>query len=232
MITLMHPLLSSRIILSEDAPAILTIENPTTLAALVQDIQSQINNEPGGFKLLDELKDVTFSKDVALVHSPFMLDFEQRKLMTRIQTDLNQLSMMSEHFESTAKIQTALQNYLHELEADYNVPLRWDLEISAANIAKAANIGIMTDGLSLTERILLFLQVSTFLKVAKYFVFIHLRPFLTTEQLRDVFYEARLKKYCLLLVEGKDMPRCDDCERRLTIDDSLCEIVNDFADIR
>ena len=232
MITLMHPLLASRIILSADEPAILIVENPGTLAALVQDLQAQTNNEPGGFKMMDDLKDITISKDVALVHSPFMLDFEQRKLMTRIQSDLNQLSMSPEHYESTAGIQTALQDYLQELEADYIVPLQWDVEISAANIAKAANLGIMTDGLSLSERVLLFLHVSSALKVAKYFVFVNLRPFLTTEQMRDLLHEARLKKYYLLLIEGKDMPRCDNCERRLTIDDSLCEIVNDFADIR
>ena len=162
MITLMHPLLASRIILSADEPAILIVENPGTLAALVQDLQAQTNNEPGGFKMMDDLKDVTISKDVALVHSPFMLDFEQRKLMTRIQSDLNQLSMSPEHYESTAGIQTALQDYLQELEADYIVPLQWDVEISAANIAKAANLGIMTDGLSLSERVLLFLQVYFF----------------------------------------------------------------------
>ena len=232
MITLMHPLLPSRIFLSEDEPAVLTLENPGLLAALVQDLQAQTNNEPGGFQLLDGLKAVTFSKDVALVHSPFVLDFEQRRLMTRIQSDLNALSMSPEHYESTAQIQTALQNYLHELEAAYTVPLQWDVEISAANIAKAANLGIMTEGLSLPERVLLFLQTSTALKVAKYFVFVNLRPFLSQEQLRDMLHEVRLKKYCLLLIEGKDMPRCDACERRLTIDDALCEIVNDFADFR
>lgn len=232
MITLMHPLLVSRIVLTQDAPTILTVEHPDTLTSLVQDLHAQTNNETGGFQLCEDLKPVNIAKELSLVHSPFALDFEQRKLLTRIQTDLNQLSMSPEHYQSTATIQTALQNYLHELECDYTIPLQWDVEICAANIAKAANLSIMTDGLSLPERILLFLQAATTLKLARFFVFVHLRPFLTPKQLRDLFYEARLKKYCLMLIEAKDMPRCDAAERRLTLDADLCEIANDFADMK
>ena len=232
MITLTHPSIPSRLVLSQDMPAVLTVENAKVFTALVQDLLAQSDNEPGGFVLMDELKPLTISREVQLILSPFALDFEQRKIMTKIAADLNQLSMQPEHYESTASLQTALQNYLEELEADYSVPLKWDIEISAGNIAKAANIGIMTDGLSLPERILTFMQVATSLKLAKFFVFVQLRPFLSSEQLETFLYEARLKKYCILLLEGHDVPRHGNQERRLTIDDALCETVNDFADLR
>ena len=232
MITLTHPLLISRLVLSPDIPAVLTIENAQLFSWIVQDLVTQTDGEPGGFVLMDDLKQLTFSKEVQLILSPFALDFEQRKIVTKITNDLNLISMQPEHYESTAAIEASLQNYLEELNADYTIPLKWDIEITAGNIAKAANLGIMTDGLSLLERILTFMQVATALRIARVFVFTQLCPFLSAEQLDALFYEARLKKYCILLVEGADVPKKGRFERRMTIDDSLCEIINDFAELQ
>lgn len=230
MISMTHSAFNARVILSEDNPAIITIEKHELFSLLIMQLQLQINNEPGDFNISRDYKPVTISKEVELIHSPVLLDFGQRKILLRICSDLDKLSMSAEHYEATAQMQQAVQTFLERMSSDYTVPLVWDFEISAGNLAKAANIKADVEELSMVSRILTYMEILTSLKIASIFVFVNLLTYLNTEQIQTLFNESRLKKYCILLLENHNMPRITDFERHLTLDGDMCEIVNDFAD--
>ena len=230
MISMTHSALNSRVILSDDNPAIVTIEKQEIFSLMSMQLQMQINNEPGDFNFSRDYKPITISKEVELIHSPVLLDFGQRKILLRICSDLDKLSMSAEHYEATAQMQQAVQTFLDRMSASYTIPLIWDLELSAGNLAKAANIKADIEELSLVSRILTYMEILTSLKIANIFVFVNLRTYLNAEQLKSLFYESRLKKYSMLLLENRTMPRITDYERHLTMDEDMCEIINDFAD--
>lgn len=229
MITLTHSALNSRVLLSEDNPAIVTIESQTVFSLLISQMQAQINNEPGDFNISKDYKPITISKEVDLIHSPFLLDFGQRKILLRICSDFDKLSMSSEHYEATAQMQQAVQLFLERMSSVYSVPLLWDIELTAGNLAKAVNIKVDIEELSIVGRLLTYMEIMTTLKIASIFVFVNLSTFLTSEQLKSLFHEVRLKKYCMLLFENRSMPRNTEFERHLIVDADLCEIINDFS---
>ena len=173
MISMTNSALNSRVILSEDNPAIVTIENHEIFSLMIMQLQMQIDNEPGDFTFSRDYKPITVSKEVELIHSPVLLDFVQRKILLRICSDLDKLSMSAEHYEATAQMQQAVQTFLDRMSAAYTIPLIWDLELSAGNLAKAVNIKADIEELSLVYRILTYMEILTSLKIANIFVFVN-----------------------------------------------------------
>ena len=229
MITLTHSALNTRVLLSEDNPTIVTIESQEVFSLLISQMFAQINNEPGDFNISRDYKPITISKEVDLVHSPFLLDFGQRKILLRICSDFDKLSMSSEHYEATAQMQQAVQLFLERMSSFYPAPLVWDIELTAGNLAKAVNIRVDVEELSMVERLLTYMEIMTTLKIVSIFVYVNLSTYFTSEQLKSLFYEVRLKKYCMLLFENRSMTRITDFERHLTVDADMCEIINDFS---
>ena len=114
----------------------------------------------------------------------------------------------------------------------YSAPLIWDIDVSAGNLAKAANIKVDIDELPVVGRILTYMEIMTTLKIASIFAFVNLGTYINQDQMRSLLYESRLKKYCILLLENRAISRLTEFERHLTIDVDLCEVINDFANIK
>lgn len=223
-----HTSITSQIALSEDYPSILTIESPSVLNQILQDMRSQSQNDFGGIKLIENFKELTFSKEAEIVWSPYLIDFGARRLMARVSSDLDKISTDESHYELTGRMQSILEQYFDRLTQDYEIPLVWDDAITAGNLMKAANVRIDTDGLSFTEKLITYMDMITSLRLARVFIFTYLRTIFTDEDLKDFYRELRLRKFCCLFLENCQKPRVCAYERHLVVDASLCEIVNDF----
>lgn len=223
-----HTSITSQIALGEDYPSILTIEAPGVLNQILQDMRSQSQNDFGGIKLIENFKELTFSKEAEIVWSPYLIDFGARRLMARVSSDLDKISTDESHYELTGRMQSILEQYFDRLTQDYEIPLVWDDAITAGNLMKAANVRIDTDGLSFTEKLITYMDMITSLRLARVFIFTYLRTIFTDEALKDFYRELRLRKFCCLFLENCQKPRVCAYERHLVVDASLCEIVNDF----
>ncbi len=230
---LYHPDLQTELFLSEDAPTVVAVEAPALFYRLIAHLyaQSLAKEEGGDFSLRYQHNELNITKEIDLVLNPLLLDFNQKKIINRILNDLDKLAAESKNLNATAKLQTTLQEYFADLTLDYPVPLTWTDDILISNIAKVLELTIDVGDLPLVQKIVVYMQLLTELKLARIFSFVNLRSFLSAEQLGELYHEARLGKYRLLLWESTAMPRIEPEEQRLTLDNELCIIENDFEEL-
>ena len=230
MMRLYHHELQTHIVLSEDFPAVVTAESPALFYRLISSLWWQTQNQPvdDEFSLDEDYKQLNISKELEIVLNPLLLDFKQRKIVNKILLDFDRLAAEPENIEATAELNTLLEKYLARISLDYPVPLKWSDDILVSNLAKGLEISVDTEELDLVQRILTYLQLLTSLRMARIFSFVHLKSFLSIEQLSNLYHEARLKKYCLLLWERSASQSDHPYEKHLTIDEDLCVVTNDF----
>ncbi len=230
MMRLYHQELQSQIVLSEDFPAVVTVESPNLFYRLISNLWCQTQNQPTNSEFTLDLnyKALNISKELDLVLNPLLLDFKQRKILNKIFLEFDRLAAEPENIEETAKLHTVLEKYFSRISINYPVPLKWSDNILMSNIAKALELAIDVDELDLVQQLLTYMQLLTSLRVTSVFSFVHLKSFLNDRQLSDLYHESILKKYTLLLWENHESPHVLPIEKRLTIDDDLCVITNDF----
>lgn len=230
---LIHPDLQSQVILSENSPAVITVEAPDIFYRLVRQIyaQAQARDDEGDFSLSENYKELNISKEIEVTLNPILIDFGQRKIINRIFSDFDRLAAEPEHLEATAELHTSVEKYLARLAVDYPVPVIWSDDFVVSNIVKSMDLAIDVHEMELVSRILTYMQLLTSLRLARIFTFVNLKSYLTTEQLIELYHESRLKKYTLLLLESRSAPHVEDYEKCLTLDADLCVVVNDFNEI-
>lgn len=228
MIILSHPLLPAVIPVSGDMVSSVMIENPKILRNIIEELYAQVSGEDGDWQMTENFKSLLISKSVELILTPFGLDFGQRKIMTKIYSDLEKLSVEPEWFERTTEFRMQTQAYLQDLLLQYSVALTWDDMISTTALTKAANVQVDTEEMSCLDKILAYLRLFSELRLAKVFVFVNLKSFLTQEELLLLYREARLYKYALLCLENHQHDKIEDYEKILLLDEDLCEIINEL----
>lgn len=230
---LIHPDLQSEVDVSPDHVSVIAIESADLFSRLTYQLFAKLDSataENSDFRLVENFKELNIAKEVDMVHSPLLLDFNQKKITNRIVSDLERVASEPEMIEETAGIVTHLEKYLNQLAVSYSVPISWDDSIVVSSIAKAVNVKVDVDDMELVPRLLTYMHLLTALKIAKVFIFVNLKSYLSKSYLEELYHEARLKKYPLVLLESQGRPRIEEYEKRLTIDDDLCLVVNDFEE--
>ena len=200
----------------------LVLENKQHMIDVIQNLILQLKGDEGDFVLSAE-KNVKFDKVVEFIANPFEIDFNNKKIVTKLFEQL--IAVASECVEEykfiNGKIVGTLDDICSKIEY-YNV--EYNLEYEWKSIFKLYNVRIGENYNSLCEKIEEYVKVLADILHIKLLIFLNIKEYLTEEEIDNLQKICFYKKIFLLLIESEERFVLDN-EKTFIIDKDRCLIV-------
>lgn len=218
--TLAYPLLNEPIRFTENRVNVLVIENAAELRRFLFCLKDQVNGLAGELVLGEDGDVIEMHKNAFLITDPFALDFDSKKLLTKITQDACSAGAdFAEEFYSVMvqlnKLAQQISSSL-EYEASFEPVSFWD------ELVKIMGFRVDLETLNFPEQLLECIKLQRLFFGKKLFIFYNLKACLSPEELelfyRSVFYE----KLDILLIEDTKRNINYFCENTVIVDKDLC----------
>ena len=200
----------------------LDIEFEENIIDVIQNLILQLKGDEGDFVLSAE-KNVKFDKVVEFIANPFEIDFNNKKIATKLFEQLT--AVASECVEKynfiNGKIVGTLDDICSKIEysnVEYNLEYEWK------SIFKLYNVRIGENYNSLYEKIEEYVKVLADILHIKLLIFLNIKEYLTEEEINNLQKICFYKKIFLLLIESEERFALDN-EKTFIIDKDRCLIV-------
>ena len=221
---LVHPLLEKPILFEENMANILVVENQKVFAEMVWELFNQTNGGEGQFILSSELKQLELNKRMDLVIDLFSLDFNQKKILNKLFSQLKEIATGGEYYEDSMCLIGEITTYLERIMQSIQYPLGYNSEFDISTIFKLVDVKIDITYETLLEKIIDYITlIQEFLGI-NLFVFVNLKCFLSFEELEQLYLSIAYKKCNILLLENSINEKRLEQEIIRIIDSDLCEI--------
>ena len=105
---LAHASLDEPIKLTKGIPHILVLEEKKLRVQLIEELKSQIEQGEETFVLSEEDRVLKMDKIAAIILDPFSLDFNQKKIISKIQAALKEIALDESNYEESMRIAGAV----------------------------------------------------------------------------------------------------------------------------
>lgn len=221
---LVHPRIEEQIEFKENVINVLCIENKTMFNEIVSDFLVQINGEDGDFILSEKGKELSIKKSVELVLSPFIMDFNSKKILSSIYGDLKENAYQQDYYANTVKLLSEISGYISNVVDEYKYPLEISEEINIEDVFKLASLKVDNSNSTLVDKIVDYVELVTTVLNVKLVVFVNLKSYIEEEQLGELYKTIINKKINVLLIENMMISSKIEGEKGIIIDKDLCEI--------
>lgn len=203
---------------------VLQIEDATYFSKVIQEFIDQSKTGEGKFVLSDGDKILDFTQTVDFIFSPFVLNFENKKFITGIVKQLQEIAQEEEYME-TQNISGEVFRYLYRLldYMDVDVKLNDELDIQQL-LLKVAGLHLVRDEGNLLECLTEYLFLSHKLLNTKLIVGVNFETYFSDDQLALLENTVIYGKISLLLLENKAKYGIINKWTGLIIDKDFCEI--------
>lgn len=213
-----------QILFQENRINVLCIESQKKFREFIGELKIQMEQGQGRFVLSEDGKELELNKHLELIVNLFALDFNQKKILNRIYSHLEKYAREEDLYLETCRIQTALNSYMEQLGCGFDYPLHYSDEISISNLCKLMDLKIDMEYDSFLEQLADYMTIIHELFGCRCFVFVNLKSFLSTEELKELHRFVGYKKLFLLLLENNDTDCREAFEDYFLWDQDLCEI--------
>lgn len=221
---LVHPFLEKPIVFEENNMNVLVIENQKVFSELVWELLEQINDKEGRFLLSSDLKLLELKKSMDLVIDLFSLDFNQKKIISKVYSQLKMVAVGSEYYMDSTCLIGEIVHYLEKILQDIHYPLEYDQEMDIGAIFKFADVKIGITYGTLIEKLIDYLALMQELCGISFFVFVNLKCYLSDEEVEQLYHFVAYKKFNILLLENTMREKRFEQEKIRIIDIDMCEI--------
>ena len=201
---------------------VLVIEHTSMLSNVLQELYAQSEGKDGGFIVAEEEQIFQFSQIVSVILEPFSLQCNNKKLLNLLYKQLEKEAMENLYPETMA-LHTQILQYIEKLFVQLPYPLVCGDTIELPALWKAVQIEFDDTAESLCESILNYLQILATFTHIRIVIFLHLKAYLSPDQLQEIYQYAFYQKLHLLLLESSVYGKID-CENTWIIDSDLCII--------
>ena len=201
-------------------------ENEIEFEECFRNIISSINSKILGeeinevFLLNDEKEELDMNKEVLMVLDVFNIDYNSKKILSKIYELIEEKIVMNQDFEIDNKI-FELRNYI--IEEINELPFEFIMkdEIKIMDILKMYSLKIDSDNYNkLTEKIEFLIDIISTLKIAKILIIPNMKLFLTDEEVVEVYKYSLYNNVNLLIIERNDRKKLK-YEKKLVIDENF-----------
>jgi len=203
---------------------VLIIENMKYFSEIIQELLIQINGDEGRFVFSQKGEEVPLKSNAELIIDFFSIDCNQRKMLTKLYSQMDEIAHDEELIEDTLILKSELHRLIFMIEDRLNMKVACDERISIEAVLKAVNIRFDVDELSISEKIIEYMEISSKILKTKLFIFVNLKAYLLPEELDLLFEQIIYNKYNVLIIESTPRDVESRFEKRHIIDMDLCEI--------
>ena len=223
---LAHSAYGRPVCLREGTVQVLAVESPKLFRQMVQELEGLPPGEHGDFVLSKDFTPIPLATHAALIKDILHPDFTQRKIVARILQMLETRAADEQFFVMTREMMGRLEQYLAVLTESVDIPLTFDAEMDLVSLLKAAGVRVAEDA-GTVERLCGYMDLLTELNLASFFVFVNLKAYLDTEELKLFYTHIAYRQYRVLLLESSCRKGLRELEHTVLIDADRCEVIND-----
>lgn len=136
-----HPELDFYIDEKENFSAVLVIENENFLYKLLLELKKQIDSGDGRFVFSEEFDIVSAGRNVFLITDLLDIELNKKKILSKIYSDLAERATREENYEKTARVLSALEDYISDLTEQFDAELEYSLP-SPDSLLKMFNVKV------------------------------------------------------------------------------------------
>lgn len=206
----------------ENSVNVIYIENKDILSRFIQDIIHQINGNVNSFIIEENEKSINFTKYVECIISPFLLDVNNKRIITKLYKELNEYAV-DNLIDKTVEINSMILKYLDNLTCNQVYPLEYEVDINVIDILKMYNVRISVEETTLAENMLNYIKFMKRICGLKVFFLINIKQYFKQEDMLSIYKECLYEKINLILVESS-YNNSYDYEKAWIIDNDLCII--------
>ena len=200
----------------------IVVENQNYYYQLIRDLKSQIDGKEGGWVLSKNDKILPINKNIELLVDFFDIDVNKKTLITKVISALEKTASDEKFIDRTLQLLSEIEKYVYELTEDYEISIDCD-KVMVAQLLKALGITIHIDSDEITEILYTYMQLIERFVGERLFVFVNLKSYVSAEKFSMFVDTVTRHGFQTLFFDNKEYPVLDN-ERRLIIDDDLCEI--------
>lgn len=200
----------------------LCVENPHSFRLITENIWKQENGESGDLFLTTTGKEVNWSKEICTVWTPFAVDINERKIISKVYSMLQNIVEM-ECSEKANLVNARIVELLDDLGAKFNFPLDFKLEIDFQQIFKAYDVKIEMESISLVERLINFIKIAHQILNINVFIFINPMQYFSEDERKTLNESIEYEHVTLLIIEN-NMPITFINEKWWVVDRDNCII--------
>lgn len=199
------------------------IESPMLFSKYVQELYSQCQGKEGKFVLSDQNKILDIAKSVEMILNPFAIDINDKKIINKLYSQLNEVAIDGDNYLSTQEIMQVIYKYISELEQKTEHILLMEKQIDLPLLFKAAGVKHEVFEEDFVHTISRYIRVVCDVLKVKVIIFVNLRSYLSDIQLEEILMEANYQEVKILMIESHEKS-CLEGVRRYIIDSDQCEI--------
>lgn len=223
MITLKHYNWEHTIKFNDGSITHLFIESPMTYRNYVSELLLQINGEEGDF-ILSDTEELSIPKKLAILTDPINLQFDEKKINSKINKDLLSIASNSQALERTSfSLISLLEQYASEIAEDYGYNIDYETP-DISSILKLLSFHITTEYESLADKILEWMNITHDILKIDNFILLNLQTYFTEKEIDQLCIEASSSKHNLLLIDQFNTYKKHNV---ITIDSDNCELFNE-----
>ena len=215
-------LFSGEIVIENEVVSSLIIEKPDVMYKLIDQLYKSINGEENDIVLSDENTILKISKNVELVTTFIPFNINEKRLITKINSLLEQEAVNEIHYYETMNLLTSIEKYVNKI-ADV-LPCNIDYSnINISSLIKMCGISIVDDGVSVIERVFNYMTLVRELLGEKVFVFVNMHSFFDINEMKMFVDTLIAHKFYVLLIDSNEYGKINKV-RRVIVDKDLCII--------
>lgn len=198
------------------------IENPSMLYRFLADMRETVEGQAEKIVLSSDNKIVDFSKNVELLTDFIRFDLNQKALLSKIMTSIDQISQNDKFYDKSQQILARIESHIMELTIDFPCELEYE-KLNMLSVIKAMGISLTDDYSCLEEKLLAYMDMVRDFLNKKLFILVNCRGFIPCHQMQDFVNTTLQREHEILFVDNMSYPKLLQ-EKRLIIDEDLCEI--------
>jgi CRISPR-associated protein Csn2 len=221
---LVHPILEKPIKLDENTLNVLVIESQKAFSGFIKELFEQSNGGEGNFIISEDLDRLSVEKDVELILEPFSIELNNRKIISRLYKQLEHTAVSEDFYLDYNKASNQILSFIEKISQTTENKMVYSQNVDLSALFKAVDLSIEEDYENLVEKIHDYMSVIQEFEQVSFFIFVNLKKFISSEELKELFKAASYKKMHLLLLENVVHDDPIACEKRYIIDSDLCAI--------
>lgn len=219
----------NEIVCNSERITVLEIHEQGLFMNLVNNINQLIQGEESteNIILIDEDKQVDWSKDAIMIIDFLNIDYNSRTILSKLYKQIeNTYGLEDELRQEFNRIVAKLKNNIDEILEEYPFEFHFKDGIGIQEYLKLLGVKIQSDYyITPIEKIFGMLDLIEVFGLYKLAIFVNLKSFFNQESLMEIYTYAQHKKIPLLVIENKRSKQIIKDEKKIVLDREFDEFV-------
>ncbi len=202
----------------------LVIENQLLFRKLIKDIYLSLDGIPTSVILSKDNRPIDISKNLEIITDFVNFSINQKTLLNKICSALEHISVSAENYLETQKLLLEIENKVSLWSFEFPCDIVAS-KITISNLLKSIGIELNDDYQGENgdaEKIIDYMELVREFDREKLFITVNMRCYFSNTVMESFINTVVSHEYKVLMLESKSYPLLN-LEKRLTIDEDLCE---------